>query len=43
MWGGLDNYNAERDGLMSMTDMEEINAENHVMLQAMSVDEIAEA
>lgn len=41
--GRADNYNAERDGLMPMTDMEEIDAENRDVLQAMSADEIEEA
>lgn len=34
---------AEREGLKSMTDMEEINAESSALLQAMSAEEIEEA
>lgn len=37
------NYSAERKGLVPMTDMEEIDAENRAALQTMSADEIEEA
>lgn len=37
------NYSAERKGLVPMTDMEEIDAENRAALQKMSADEIEEA